>query len=55
MKTKGVISKEDHEMLQAHLEALIITMDNLAVKHVEIPARNATKSGARVTLLPMKK
>jgi hypothetical protein len=30
-------------------------MDNLAVNDVTLPARNATKSGARITLLPMKK
>jgi hypothetical protein len=55
MESNAPLSAQDKEMLQAHLEALIVTMDRLAVKDISVAALNETKNGARVTLLPFEK
>jgi hypothetical protein len=47
------LSEADSHMLQAHMEALILTMDRLGVSHVELQAKNIAKSGGKFTLLPL--
>ena len=54
IKTSTPLSDEDKILLQAHLEALIITMDRLAISNVELEAKNVGKNGAQVTMVPMK-
>lgn len=51
--TDKELSKEDAEMLQAHFEALITTMDRLAVKTVELVPLNESKNGGRLNLIEM--
>lgn len=40
-------------MLQAHMEALILTMDRLGVSHVELQAKNIAKNGGKFTLVSL--
>lgn len=48
------LSPAEAKMLQAHLEALILTMDRLGVRTISVADENGPKNGARVNLLGAK-